>query len=129
VSPRLPGLHPRLVARFTQGLAPRLPGIPDVEPFGATVRTDDRGIQVQHLPQHAALEDVCRAVRLALGDRLPFAAEVRQEMQTFTSRINPDTAHESFSSWHEQSHDDILLAMSLCTWWGEEQHKHLAGVW
>jgi predicted HAD superfamily phosphohydrolase len=60
-----------------------------------------------------------RPVRLALGERLPFAQEVRQEMQTFTAKINPDTAHESFAAWREQAHDDLLLSMALCTWWGE----------
>ena len=70
-----------------------------------------------------------RPVRLALGERLPFAAEVKAEMQTFTSRINHETAHESFAVWREQAHDDLLLARSLCTWWGEEQARHRAGVW
>jgi len=67
-----------------------------------------------------------RPVRLALGERLPFAAAVRQEMQTFTAKIHPETAHESFSAWREQAHDDLLLALALCTWWGETR-GHLRG--
>ena len=70
-----------------------------------------------------------RPVRLALGERLPFAVEVKQEMQTFTSRINHETAHESFAAWREQAHDDLLLAMSLCTWWGEYQARYRACAW
>ena len=69
-----------------------------------------------------------RPVRLALGERLPFAGAVRQEMQTFTARINPATAHESFAAWREQAHDDLLLAMSLCTWWGERFGQLRAGM-
>jgi hypothetical protein len=70
-----------------------------------------------------------RPVRLALGERLPFAAEVKAEMQTFTARINPETAHESFAAWREQSHDDLLLAMAMACWWGERQAQYAAGVW
>ena len=69
-----------------------------------------------------------RPVRLSLGHRLPFAAEVRAEMATFTAKINPETAHESFSAWREQAHDDLLLAMSLCTWWGETFGKFRVGT-
>jgi hypothetical protein len=60
-----------------------------------------------------------RPVRLALGEQLPFAAEVRHEMQSFTARINPETAHESFLAWREQDHDDLLLALAMACWWGE----------
>ena len=68
-------------------------------------------------------------MRLALGERLPFAAEVRAEMQTFTSRINHETAHESFAAWREQAHDDLILALALACWWGEHQQKYRAGSW
>ncbi len=69
-----------------------------------------------------------RPVRLALGERVPFAREVRQEMQSFTAKINHETAHESFAAWREQLHDDLILAMSLCTWWGERRGER-AGAW
>ena len=32
-------------------------------------------------------------------------------------------------AWREQAHDDLLLAMSLCTWWGAQQAHYLAGIW
>ena len=67
-----------------------------------------------------------RPVRLALGDRLPFAAEVKGEMQTFTAKLHQETAHESFAAWREQAHDDLLLALALCTWWGETQGNQRA---
>jgi hypothetical protein len=50
-------------------------------------------------------------------------------MQTFTARIHPETAHESFAAWREQAHDDLLLAMGLCTWWGAQQAHYRAGIW
>jgi hypothetical protein len=70
-----------------------------------------------------------RPVLLALGDRVPFAAEVRQEMQTFSSKINTATAHESFAAWREQDHDDLVLALALACWWGEQQVQWEARVW
>jgi hypothetical protein len=59
-----------------------------------------------------------RPVRLALSDQLPFAQEIRREMQSFTAKINPETAHESFLAWREQDHDDLLLALAMACWWG-----------
>jgi len=50
-------------------------------------------------------------------------------MQTFSSKINLETGHESFMAWREQDHDDLLLALSLCTWWGEESDKWRARTW
>lgn len=69
-----------------------------------------------------------RPVRLALGERLPFAAEVRQEMATFTAKLNPATASESFAAWREQDHDDLLIALALCAWWGETIGKNRAST-
>jgi hypothetical protein len=60
-----------------------------------------------------------RPVRLALGDRSPFAAAVRHEMASFTARINPATASESFAAWREQDHDDLIISLAMCAWWGE----------
>ena len=62
-----------------------------------------------------------RPVRLGLGDELPFAREVRQELGSFQAKYHPLTAHESFASWREQDHDDMVFAIALCTWWGEVQ--------
>jgi hypothetical protein len=66
----------------------------------------------------AAVQD--RPTRLHLGEKIPFVQEITHEMRTFTSKINPDTAHESFLAWREQDHDDLLFALSLCVWWGEK---------
>lgn len=69
-----------------------------------------------------------RPVRLALGDRLPFAAEVRHEMATFTAKLNPATASESFAAWREQDHDDLLIALAMCAWWGETFGQYRANI-
>jgi hypothetical protein len=42
----------------------------------------------------------------------------REQMQSFTAKINPETAHESFLAWREQDHDDLLLALAMACWWG-----------
>jgi hypothetical protein len=77
-----------------------------------------------HVPKKAlvfALTSLAQArpVRLALGDQLPFAADVRREMQSFTAKINPETSHESFLAWREADHDDLLLSLAMACWWGE----------
>jgi hypothetical protein len=98
-----------------------------VRPQAITIHGGHAVSQVDHewhVPKKALVFSLtslaqARPVRLSLGDDLPFAREVRAEMQSFTAKINHETAHESFAAWREQDHDDLLLAMSLCTWWGE----------
>ena len=59
--------------------------------------------------------------RLKIADSLPEAATLRHEMQNFRVKIDPATAHDSYSHWRERDHDDLLLSLALVCWWGESQ--------
>ena len=62
-----------------------------------------------------------RPPRLLLGPRLPFAAEVRAEMQTFTAEQDLHTGHVTYEAYREQAHDDLIFALGLACWYGETQ--------
>jgi hypothetical protein len=42
-------------------------------------------------------------------------------MLNFKVKIDPETAHESYSAWREAEHDDLVLAVALATWWAENK--------
>jgi hypothetical protein len=54
--------------------------------------------------------------RLHIADTLPEARTLKDELGTFSVKINPDTANESFEAWREREHDDLVLAAALAAW-------------
>jgi hypothetical protein len=57
------------------------------------------------------------ALRIAAG--LGLAPVLTAELQNFRLKFNPLTAHDSYSAWREDQHDDLVLAVSLAVWYGE----------
>jgi hypothetical protein len=37
----------------------------------------------------------------------------------FKVKIDPRSAHDSYSAWREEDHDDLVLSVALAAWWGE----------
>jgi hypothetical protein len=56
--------------------------------------------------------------RLWLGPRLPFYAEVVEELYSFSAETT-DTGHVRYEASRLQAHDDLLFALGLSVWWGE----------
>src|SRR5215475_8750233 len=60
--------HPRLIARLTQGFAPPLSGVPDLEPLCPTVHTDDAGLDhACRLLQDDSVNEHQRTARQDIG--------------------------------------------------------------
>lgn len=57
--------------------------------------------------------------RLKIAAGLPDAAILTRELLNFKVTINPKTAHDSYSSWRESDHDDLVLAVALAVWSAE----------
>jgi hypothetical protein len=58
-----------------------------------------------------------RRLRIAAG--LPLADVLRKELLNFRVRIDPKTAHDSYSHWREGQHDDLVLATAVACWYRE----------
>lgn len=56
--------------------------------------------------------------RLKIVPTLPEAATLVRELQNFQVKIT-DTAHDTYGAWREGSHDDLVLAVALALWIGE----------
>ena len=49
--------------------------------------------------------------RLHIIDSIPDAQALRRELQNFNYKINPATAHDSYSAWREGMPDDLVLTV------------------
>lgn len=66
-----------------------------------------------------ALQVLLQTQRLKVAEALPLAQVLVQELLNFRVTIDSRTAHDSYSSWRESDHDDLVLACALACWWGE----------
>lgn len=57
--------------------------------------------------------------RLKIASGLSLARTLQEEARNFKVKIDAATAHDSYSSWRESEHDDLLLAVSMALWVGE----------
>jgi hypothetical protein len=57
--------------------------------------------------------------RLAVAPSLPLANVLVEEMGQFTMKVSAETGNETYESWRERDHDDLVLALALACWWGE----------
>jgi hypothetical protein len=65
--------------------------------------------------------------RLHVEPTLPEAALLARELGTFQVKIT-DAKNETFESWREKDHDDLVLAVALACWAAASQHMLPEGV-
>jgi hypothetical protein len=56
--------------------------------------------------------------RLLIPPTLRLAAVLAQELRAFRVKVTA-AGNETFESWREPDHDDLVLAVALAVWWGE----------
>jgi len=56
--------------------------------------------------------------RIAISNKLPEAATLVKEAQNFSVKITP-AGNETFESWREGTHDDLVLSLALACWAAE----------
>lgn len=66
-----------------------------------------------------SLQVLFQSGRLKISKKLPLASVLQSELLTFKVKIDPVTAHDSYSAWREQDHDDLVLSVAMAAWWGE----------
>ena len=55
--------------------------------------------------------------KLKIAASLPDSTTLVKELENFRVKIDPKTAHDSYSAWREQDHDDLVLAVALTVWY------------
>jgi hypothetical protein len=86
---------------------------------GDTVHYQRPGYRVPKRDLVGAVQILLQSERLKIVRSLPEAATLRTELQNFRVKIDPRTAHDSYSHWREADHDDLVLATALAAWFRE----------
>jgi len=88
---------------------------------GDSVQRDGGWYRVPQRDLIGAAQVLLQSQRLTIAKSLPEANTLIQELLNFRIKINPETAHDSYSAWRENQHDDLVFALSLACWMGEHQ--------
>lgn len=67
-----------------------------------------------------SLQVLFQGGRLKISKKLPLASVLQAELLNFKVKIDPVTAHDSYSAWREQDHDDLVLSVAMAAWWAEQ---------
>ena len=87
-------------------------------------------------PRHRFLErDLISGLQIAaqndklkVASGLEFGPVLAQELQDFKVKIDSRTAHDSYGSWREGSHDDLILATAIALWTAEHRDQPRPGL-
>lgn len=53
--------------------------------------------------------------QLKIAEELPHAQTLRRELETFRVKVT-SSANETYESWRERDHDDLVLAVAMAVW-------------
>lgn len=90
---------------------------------GATVSREGRDWKVPKRDLVGVLQVLLQSGRLKVSNKLKLGPVLQAEMLNFRVKINPVTAHDSYSAWRDNEHDDLVLSAALAAWWAERQPK------
>ncbi len=119
---------PRLVLDKTGVGAPvadMFKSISEVKPVCISITAGQRPSKViggYNVPKRDlvfSLLAVFQSNRLKIADKLPLGKIFLDELLNFKVKIDPKTAHDSYASWREGVHDDLVLSVAMATWFGE----------
>jgi len=102
-----------------------------LDPVGVLIHGGDRASHeggVWRVPKRdlvACLQVLFQGGRLKISSKLPLAETLQNELLNFKVKIDPATAHDSYSAWREQEHDDMVLSVALAAWWAERGDEQI----
>jgi hypothetical protein len=105
-----------------------------VHPIGITIHGGERVTQevagerdiTLRVPKRdlvAAVQTLLQNGRLQIAAGLDLAAVLRKELLNFRVKVDPKTAHDSYSHWREGDHDDLVLATACACWYREYANR------
>jgi hypothetical protein len=78
-----------------------------------------------HVPKKelvSVLQVLLQGGRLKVANSLPEAGTLVEELNRFSVKITA-AGNETFESWRERDHDDLVLAVAMAAWIGEQAAK------
>ncbi len=92
---------------------------------GDSVIKEADGYRVPKRDLVSVLQVLLQSKRLKIAEGLPLVSVLQNELLNFKVRINIQTAHDSYGTWREGEHDDIVIAVALTCWWCDQMPKPL----
>lgn len=86
---------------------------------GSAVTEDGTEIRVPKRDLAMSVQVLLQNRRLVFAAGLPLLDVLKKELQSFEVKIDPKTAHDSYLSWREGQHDDLVLACAMAVWYRE----------
>jgi hypothetical protein len=87
---------------------------------GDTVSWDSNRARVPKRDLIGAAQVALQNRVLLLAPSMPHAAMLVAELRNFRVKIDVTTAHDSYSAWRENIHDDLVLSLSMACWMAQE---------
>lgn len=87
---------------------------------GDSTTHDGRNWRVPKRDLVGILQVLLQSSRLKVASKLELGPILQQELLNFRVKIDPVTAHDSYSAWREADHDDLVLSVALAAWWAEQ---------
>ena len=89
-----------------------------LQPFSITGGQTPTFNTVPKVDLVAVLQTLLGNRRLKIADSLPLAAVLMKELEMFRVKVTADR-NETFGSWRERDHDDLVLALALACWFAQ----------
>jgi hypothetical protein len=95
-------------------------------PIAATITGGDTEHQegwCYRLPKRSLVSNaqvLLQQRQLKVAGALPLGNTLIKELEAFKVKIDPLTAHDSYSAGREGIHDDLVMAVALALWWAEK---------
>jgi hypothetical protein len=108
-----------------------------LEPVAITIHggdavTFENGWRVPKRDLVSIVQVLLQTDRLKFAADLPIVGTLVQELLAFRVKIS-EAGHDSYGSWREGAHDDLVLALACAVWWAERyqprRHYRLASSW
>jgi hypothetical protein len=82
---------------------------------GDAVHRDDRELRIPKRDLVSTLQVLFQTKKLKVAQNLPHADDFIQELLNFKVKISL-SGHDSYLPWRENTHDDLVLSVSLAAW-------------
>jgi hypothetical protein len=85
---------------------------------GHSITPDEGGWHVPKKELVSVMQILLQSRRLQVARQLPMATVLVKELETFRVKVTA-SANETFESWRERDHDDLVLAVAMAAWVSE----------
>lgn len=105
-----------------------------LSPISVTIHGGDRvtrgeaepgGFRVPKRDLISAVQVLLQSGRLKIAAGLPETETLQAELLNFKVKIDPKTAHDSYSHWREGDHDDLVLSAAIALWFRQWWNLYL----